>query len=117
MCCTDGVVYCQRKLFPEPSPTSGPAQPPVEGTEPSRVDVKGKHALSKTRAVFVNVVYFARQSEGVFFLLFSSTLVVKIEKTQESTTSWGGKAVQCSKRITEDKEDTLLLRGACPLSI
>jgi hypothetical protein len=94
-------------LEDQPSQTSGPAQPPVEGTGPSRVDVKGKHALSKTRAVFVTTVYFARHSEEVFFLLFRSTLVVNIKKTQESTTSWRGKAVQCSKRITEDKEDTL----------
>ncbi len=41
--------------------------------------------------------------------MFGSTLVVKIKKTQESTPS-------ILKRITEDKENTILLPVVSPLS-
>ncbi len=44
------------------------------------------------------------------FLLFGSTLVVKIKKRQESTPS-------ILKRITEDKENTILLPVVSPLSL
>ncbi len=43
------------------------------------------------------------------FLLFGSTVVVKIKKTQESTPS-------VLKRITEDKENIILLPVVSPLS-
>ncbi len=43
------------------------------------------------------------------FLLFGSTLVVKIKKTQESTPI-------ILKRITEDKENIILLPVDYPLS-
>ena len=44
------------------------------------------------------------------FLLFGSTLVVKIKKTQESTPI-------ILKRITEDKENIILLPVDYPLSL
>ena len=48
------------------------------------------------------------------FLLFGSTLVIKIKKTQESTPSWESNDSKAKKESFEDKENLILLPVASP---
>ena len=63
---------------------------------------KRRLKLSRGETLYFRWTQFGIQSlRGCLFLLFGSTLVVKIKKTQESTPRF-------LKRITEDKENIIL---------